>query len=167
MELSKKDRLLLINQYRILASLEKDEASHYNELIQILENGYSIFYSMIDTMIDEGMSEEKSKFVLDILDLYRAIEDVKRKSQSDVIENHPYSYFMGFDGNNETELMAFSRFLVQVQGKFREQEKYLRKNDNMNSHMPMFKKYSRMLTESRKHDIWRMNIDTVVKILEA
>ncbi|MBI6636170.1 YfbU family protein, partial [Pseudomonas paralactis] len=47
-QLTKKDRLILINQYKILASLDKDDESHYLELIQILENGYSIFYPMID-----------------------------------------------------------------------------------------------------------------------
>ena len=48
MKLQKKDRLLLINQYKILAALDKGEESHYLELIEILERGYSIFYSMID-----------------------------------------------------------------------------------------------------------------------
>lgn len=167
MELSKKERLLLINQYKILAALEKDEASHYNELIQILENGYSIFYSMIDSWVSGDMSEEDSRFVLDILDLYRAIEGVKRKSQSDELNSHNYSIFMGFDGNNETECMAFARFLVQVQGKFREQEKYLRNNDNMNSHMPMIPKYMKMLEESKNYDIWNMSVQSALSILNA
>lgn len=167
MDLSKKDRLLLINQYRILAALEKDDASHYNELIKILENGYSIFYSMVDEWISEDMSEREGRFVLEILDLYRAVEDVKRKSKSKKLEDHNYSFFMGFDGNNETKYMAFSRFLVQEQGKFREQEKYLRKNDNMNSHMPMIPKYQRMLDESGKYDIWNMDVEAVLSILNA
>jgi uncharacterized protein YfbU (UPF0304 family) len=167
MDLSKKDRLLLINQYRILASLEKDDASHYNELIKILENGYSIFYSMVDEWISEDMPEEEGRFVLNVLDLYRAIEDVKRKSKSEELDDHHYSFFMGFDGNNETEYMAFSRFLVQEQGKFREQERYFRKNDNMNSHMPMIPKYRRMLDESGKYDIWNMDVQEALSILNA
>lgn len=167
MELSKKDRLLLINQYRILAALEKDDAGHYNELIKILENGYSIFYSMIDEWVSEDMPEEEGQFVLNVLDLYRAIEDIKRRSKSEELNKHHYSFFMGFDGNNETEYMAFSRFLVQEQGKFREQESYLRKNDNMNSHMPMIPKYRRMLEESEKYDIWNMDVQTALSILDV
>lgn len=167
MNLSKKDRLLLINQYKILAALDKDDASHYGELIQILENGYSIFYSMVDEWVSEDMPEEESRFVLEILDLYRAIEDIKKKSRNEDIEKHLYSFFKGFDGNNETEYMAFSRFLIQEQDKFREQEKYLIKNDNMNSHMPMIEKYKRMLVESKKYDIWNMDVEAVITILNA
>lgn len=167
MELTKKDRLLLINQYRILAALNKDDASHYNELIQILERGYSIFYSMVDEWISEDMPEDEGRFVLNILDLYRAIEDIKRKSKSEELESHHYSFFMGFDGNYETEYMGLARFLVQEQDKFREQERYLRKNDNMNSHIPMIPKYQRMLEESKNHDIWNMNIDSALAILNA
>ena len=38
MKLDKKDRLILINQYKILAKLDANDATYYKELIQILEN---------------------------------------------------------------------------------------------------------------------------------
>lgn len=167
MELSKKDRLLLINQYRILAALNESDASHYNELIQILERGYTIFYSMIDEWVSDDMPEDEGKFVLDVLDLYRAIEDVKRSTKDETLEKHHYSHFVGFDGNHETQYMGFSRFLLQEQGKFSEQEKYLRINDNMNSHMPMIEKYKNMLQKSKEIDIWNMNVSEALSILDA
>ena len=101
MKLQMKDRLLLINQYKILAALDKNEESHYLELIEILEHGYSIFYSMVDEWISEDMPEEEGRFVLDILDLYRAIEDVKRSSKDSRLLTHTFGVFPGFDGNNE------------------------------------------------------------------
>ena len=77
MELTKKDRVLLINQYKVLAALNKDEEAYYLELIEVLERGYEIFYSLVDEWISEDMPEDEGRFVLNILDLYRAIEDVK------------------------------------------------------------------------------------------
>lgn len=168
MELSKKDRLLLINQYRILAALDKESGAQYFELIEILERGYSIFYSLIDEWVSEDMPEEEGRFVLNILDLYRAIEDIKRASKDQRILSHDYSFFHGFDGNNETQHMAFCRFLIETQGKFQEQKPYLLRNDNLNSHMPMINKYERMLKAAKDvPNLWRMSADDALVILNA
>lgn len=168
MKLSKKDRVILINQYRLLAALYKDEEAHYRELIGILENGYEIFYSMIDEWISDDMPTEEGKFVLDILELYRAIDDLKRSSKNRELADHHFSFFRGFDGNNETEYMGFCRFLIEEQGKFQEQQQYFLKNDHLNSHMPMIDKYKRMLeVAATVPDIWSMKIEDALKILEA
>lgn len=168
MELSKRDRLILINQYKILASLNKDDADHYQELISILENGYSIFYSQLDEWVSSDMPEEEGRFVLEVLDLYRAIEDVKRSSKDERLMTHDYSFFLGFDGNNETEHMSFCRFVIETQGKFQEQQQYLLKNDNLNSHMPMIEKYSRMLEEAKQlPNKWRLSVDEALRVLNA
>lgn len=168
MEITKRDRLILINQYKILASLNKAEADHYEELISILENGYSIFYSQLDEWISEEMPEEEGRFVLDVLDLYRAIEDVKRATKDSRLLAHHYAFFRGFDGNNETEHMGFCRFLIEKQGKFQEQKQYLLKNDNLNSHMPMTEKYSRMLNEAKGlPNKWSMSADDALRVLDA
>ncbi|WP_219702749.1 YfbU family protein [Marinomonas lutimaris] len=167
MEISKKDRVMLINQYRILALLDENEASHYNELIQILENGYSKFYSLIDQWVSDDMPEEEGELVLNILTLYRAIDSVKSKFKSEEVTQNPYSIFPGFDGNNETEYMSFARFLVKEQGKFREQERYLKDNDDMNSHSPMVNKYKRMIEKSKNIDIWEMGVKEALSILNA
>ena len=145
MKLTKLERLNLINQYTILAKLSPEDAEHYEELKTILEDGYEIFYSSLDQWISEDMPEEEGKFVLDILELYRFIEDFKsRNLNSPVLDSHK-SIFMGFDGNNEGSYMGFARFLILKQGKFSEQKKYLRKNDHLNSHTPMIKIYREML----------------------
>lgn len=121
-KLDVKDRLILINQYKILSKLEPTEANYYKELIEILENGYEIFYSLLNQWIDEEMPRDKSRLVLDILDLYRALEDLKRKTKDDRLLKHFYGKFNGFDGNNESEYLSFTRFLIEVQGKFQEQK---------------------------------------------
>lgn len=168
MKLSKKDRVLLINQYQLLAALYKEEEAHYRELIGILENGYEIFYSMIDEWISDDMPTSEGRFVLNILDLYRAIEDLKRSSKSQELADHYYAFFRGFDGNNETEYMGFCRFLIDEQGKFQEQQQYFLKNDHLNSHMPMIDKYKRMLdVATAVPDVWSMTVKDALRILEA
>jgi uncharacterized protein len=167
MQLTKKERVFLANQYRILAALDSDSSSHYKELIEIVENGYEIFYSAIDEWFSEEMPEIEGKFVLDILDLYRAIEDVKRRTKDNTLLAHYFAIFPGFDGNNETSEMAFCRFLIGRQGKFEEQKQYLSRNDNLNSHMPMKEKYRAMLAAAKLIDIWQMDAKDALQILNA
>lgn len=167
MKLSKKDRIILANQYKILSKLDVDSSEKYEELVEILENGYEIFYNQIGGWISNDHPEEDGRFVLDILDLYRAIDDLKRKTKDDRILNHIYSIFRGFDGNNEAEELSFCRFLVIKQGKFQEQKKYLLENDYFNSHVPMMDKYRAMLEKSKGIDIWNMSIDEALGILDA
>ena len=166
--LTKKDRLILINQYRILAELKKGEESHYLELIDILESGYEVFYSMVDEWISEDMPEHEGRFVLEVLDLYRAIEDVKRSSRDPRLLSHPLCIFPGFDGNNESKYLGFCRFLLEKQGKFQEQQQYLAKNDGMNSHMPMIDSYRRMLKAAGNiSNVRRLSPEEVMAILDA
>ncbi|WCM86542.1 YfbU family protein [Acidovorax sp. NCPPB 3576] len=168
MQLTKKERVFLANQYKILAALDPDSAGHYEELIEIVERGYEIFYSAIDEWFSEEMTETDGKFVLEILDLYRAIEDVKRKTKNAELLSHPFAIFRGFDGNIETNEMAFCRFLIGRQGKFEEQKQYISHNDNLNSHAPMSWKYHAMLNEANKLiDIWQMDAKDAIKILNA
>lgn len=167
-KLTKKDRVFLINQYKILAALNKDEESHYLELIEVLERGYAIFYSLIDKWVANDMRESDGRLVIRILELYRKIEYVKRTTKDVRILSHEYSFFKGFDGNEETELMSFCRFLIEKQGKYQEQDSYKLRNDNLNSHMPMLEKYQRMLeAASDLTDMRQMTAEDVLAVLEA
>jgi uncharacterized protein YfbU (UPF0304 family) len=44
MELTLKDRLVLANQYRILAALYPGEAAHFEKCREAVENGYALDY---------------------------------------------------------------------------------------------------------------------------
>jgi uncharacterized protein YfbU (UPF0304 family) len=168
MDLTKKDRVFLINQYRILAALNENEADHYNELIEILQSGYKIFYSEIDQWVFDDMPEDEGKFVLNILNFYRAIEDLKRSCKSEALSSHYHSIFRGFDGNNETEYMGFARFLINDQGKFAEQQQYLMKNDSLNSHDPMIEKYQRILRKWEElGKNWKLSEEQALEILNS
>jgi hypothetical protein len=153
MDLTKIERQTLINQYEILKLLTDNDGDveHYEELIQILHDGYSIFYDDAVHVYD-GMSKEDCKFVLDVLDMYRAIEDYKHKSpKDDEVQNHVWGIFHGFDGNNETPMLGFTRFLIEKQGKFTEQIPYKDKVDSWNSHAQLVETYERMMAK------WKAN----------
>lgn len=167
MQLNRKERVMLANQYKILAALDPDSSSRYIELMEIVENGYEIFYSMIDEWYRDEMSKEEGQFVLDILDLYRAIEDVKRRTKDSDLISHPSSVFRGFDGNNETAEMAFCRFLIDRQGKFEEQKRNASRNGSFNSHTPMKEKYRRMLEAADSVDIWTMDSQEALQIINS
>jgi uncharacterized protein YfbU (UPF0304 family) len=166
--MNKKERLILINQYEILAALKPDEESHYKELIKILSEGYEIFYDTLTEWIDEGMDETKSRFVLDVFDLYRAIHSATLKSEDEKVTQHHLSYFHGFDGNYEAEYLSFARFLVEDQGKFAEQKGYLDKNDSMNSPTEMVHTYRAMLKAHQEiGKSFTLSDEELLRILDA
>ena len=53
MELSKKDRIILHNQYEILKRLDTDNAELYEEYQGILLNGFEYLYDDIGSLLDE------------------------------------------------------------------------------------------------------------------
>ena len=169
MEIEKKDRLILINQYTILQFLDPDSRNSYEEKVEILRDGYKIFYSDLDISLDDDMPEEKSEFVLSTLSVYRMIEYYKNKHQDDAeICDHPLATFRGFDGNNESEYLGFTRFLINQQEKFEEQKKYERETDGFNSHIPMVSAYARMVNKWRALGCgYEIPKDVVLEILNA
>ncbi len=167
MSISKKDRLFLINQYKILSELKEDEADHYNNMATILENGYERLYYMIDEKVADNMPSEAGQFVLDILTLYGNIECIKRSLKSKAIDGHYLSYFNGFDGNNETEYMEFAIFLIDTQEMFTEQKRYFSQNDHLNSHAPMIETYRRMLEKSKEFNMPNIGEKEVLEIFKS
>lgn len=168
MKISKKDRLILINQYRILAVLYPEDREHYDELAKILEDGYSIFYGQTTERLSTDLPEDEGKLVLNILDFYRMIEDFKRTNKNTIIGEHAYGSFPGFDGNNETSHLSFVRFLIDDQKKFSEQRNYFKHYDSFNSHMPMRQKYRRMIDKWQNHgnSKWRLSESEILEILD-
>lgn len=138
MNLDLKDRLILANQYRILAALYPDDAEYYKRNEEIVENGYEIAYDWLSESISSGgMSEAACREVMNILDMFRklgyAYEELPDKSGIDAREVR----FSGFDGNNESAQLLFHEFL-EKQGKWKE-------SPARNSHSHLIGMYRRML----------------------
>ena len=144
MQLTKIERLMLSNQFRILAKLYPDEAKAFENYRKVVEEGFTLDYSRLSKHIEEEVPESTCEYVLDVLELFSdlkfAYKDLKDKSG---IEEHSIS-FRGFDGNNETVMMSYAIYYVKDLGKFSGFESI-----DFNSHMPTTGIYSQML------DAWR------------
>jgi uncharacterized protein YfbU (UPF0304 family) len=140
MELTVKERLFLINQYRILQHLSgKEDAEHYKHACQILEAGYTNEYGSFVDMFSElplnGCDE-----VVDILDMHRHLNDAFESLADKSGINASLVKFGGFDGNNEGRHMSYATFLIKDQGKWQEF-----KHIDLNSHHTTLARYREML----------------------
>lgn len=143
MELSKKERWFLSNQYRILEKLYPDNADHYARCARIVEAGYEPEYDSITEYICDPITSEACSEISDILAMYESLQlaydDLKDREG---IEEGKIK-FQGFDGNSETDEIGYARFLINEQKKFQD----LRRTENINSHRPSIGYYRRMLKE--------------------
>lgn len=150
MKLDKKDRLILSNQLKILEILYHEESDYYAQHRKALEEGYALHYDWLFENIHDEMSVEDCKKVLDILDMYRAITFSYRKLEDKgELESHSYFKFRGFDGNYETKLMAYARYLMIDLDRYQEL-RYDQLSPELNSHTKMMSKYENMLSEWEK-----------------
>lgn len=144
MELTRLERLSLWNQYEVLKLLDKGRKDYYERCQSILSNGYRARYeSLAQHITGDELSEEDTHFVSDVLNMFDALARIGEGGGRKL--NIAGSSFAGFDGNNETELMGYARFLIEKEEKWT----YLGIK-NFNSHMPLRPFYSRMLVEFNK-----------------
>ncbi|MET3134478.1 uncharacterized protein YfbU (UPF0304 family) [Oxalobacteraceae bacterium GrIS 1.11] len=111
LDLTDKERLMLANQYEILAKLGNDE--HSALIAETLRDGHKWLYHQLLQDILPNLPDEKADFVLEILGIYR---DMKKSYDllfdKGGIEEQDVR-FPGFDGNNETDLLFFTKRLIK------------------------------------------------------
>jgi len=165
MDLTVIERLLISNQFRILAKLYPEEEEYYSVQRKALENGYKLHYAEIVENFYEEMTEQECLEVVDILDMYRALtfsfENLKEKEGIREEEIH----FDGFDGNNETRQYLYARYFILDLDRFTELT-YGQKNPELNSHSARLKKYRNMLAVWKlykdKHDLSSKQIRAIL-----
>ena len=178
-----KDRLILANQYEILARLSTDEyeVKQYENMRDILYKGYVWGYDLVSEGLYNEMSEVECRFVLDVLDMYGNLyfswersDEAKKSIQETLV------LFKGFDLNDtqESKYYSFYRFLVEDLNRFNEFKDWLDngKIDGFNSHGfgPSMEKLERMVQKSKelnkirleRHDL-HFTKDEIEEILNA
>jgi len=144
MELTKKERLAFIYQLRLLEALYPDEASNFSQKRIALEDGFTLHYEWLFESLNDDLSEEQCREVLDILDMYRAITfSLKNLDENDALHKHRLAKFRGFDGNNEGQLMAYVRYFIVDLDRYGELKEG--KLPSFNSHTQMLGTYQAML----------------------
>ncbi len=141
-KLSKKDRLTLINQYRILEKLEPEGATEYQNLITILQDGYEFEYHRLYELVSDPMSEDEGREVIQILMLFEALGDAyKNLEDKEGIDEYNIQ-FHGFSGNDETSHASYVEYLVEKANKFG----HVVKRGDYNSHSESLPDYRKMLS---------------------
>ena len=144
MQLSKKDRVILIHQHQILQKLVPEEAAEHEKAIEILRYGYELLYDEIyqNVFEEEILSKDDCLEVWETLSMFDSID---RTIQHLGLDHAPdrTTMFFGYDGNNEGGFLGFAEFTVTKDNRFTylpmERENYF------NSHMPARSVYQRML----------------------
>lgn len=158
---SKKERLILKNQYKLLMALEPDNREHYENLVKILEHGYTRNYFEVYNDLYDEIPIEVCEEVAKILELHRFLtfsrNDLTASDKAQIpVESIA---FIGFDGNDETEHLSYARFILVDSDRYQELQK---KDSEYNSHCNTLYKYREML------DKWeslgfkkRLNVDEI------
>lgn len=161
--MEKIERLNLINQLLILEKLYPDDAEYYARNRKALEQGYVLHYSWLTEHVYDEFPIEESKFVLDVLEMYRSITFSYQRIHRD--KQIPSNLkFIGFDGNNESEHMGYTQYFINELDRFTEL-KYDDALPYFNSHCPMIGKYKLMLVTWKKinsHDLTMQQIEQLL-----
>ena len=143
MELTKKERLFLYNQYEILRILNSDDAAEkkrYEMLQEIVGQGYEFEYEKLGHF-EEKMSKEESKFVLDILQMYRVLNDSYEElteTEKSEIDIHDIT-FHGFDGHVDSLELSYLRFIFEEGEKYTEIIGNMKDLDSHHDYRPMYR----------------------------
>jgi uncharacterized protein len=161
MTISKPERLIIANQFKILEILDPTNKKEYELNREIVERGFSFDYDEVLKYVFDELSLRECERVLDILamytDLYQAVQ-----------EHHlPKITFPGFDGNNEPGCLSYARFYIEKLGRFADIPKISQSND-LNSHSMTEDIYNRMLDAWRESkDLNNLTPEDVKRILDA
>ena len=108
MEMTHAQRLILTNQYKIMAMLEPENAERFRRYQTIIERGYALQMRELDKEFGE-LSEATCRTVIDIMEMHHALHvswsNLKEKSQTD----ERRLAFLGFDAATEARLLGYVR----------------------------------------------------------
>lgn len=114
MDLTKIERLLLLNQFKIRKVI--DQTAEFDEAIEVLTAGYKSEYSNLVAGLADDMPEDDARFVVDLFTMYRCIETYRDQNPMDApVVDHQWSQFRGFDQTKESRFVAYARFCVAMQ----------------------------------------------------
>lgn len=138
-------RLVLANQYEMMASLEPELADDYRDLADRIRRWWPLeslepVQWMSETR-ENPLTSEDQGFVLDVLELFDALQRAEGEGKVGG-EDRKAVAFPGFCGNHEGKYLGFLDWLRD-----HERFRYVRLRDpaDSNSHMPTIGLYRRML----------------------
>jgi uncharacterized protein YfbU (UPF0304 family) len=163
-QLTRTERLILANQYRILRSTDPSEAEFYEKALDALESGYELAIESLFDSMSEDLDVDECRLVVNAMAVYDAIQRSVGALEDKSVVDDWHTKFHGFDGNNETAYMTYARFIINREDRFT----YLKLGDDgVNSHMPRVETY-RAMVRKWKEDFdgsYAMNADQLRELL--
>jgi uncharacterized protein YfbU (UPF0304 family) len=147
MKLSRTERWMLANQYRILAALDPARAAQYNDCVVALEKGYAkVIDRMAEHVSRDDTDRKESEEVDAILGMFDALQRGFRVLEDPYGIDPRQLVFPGFDAKTEADYLGYAQFLI-------ERERWperLEAARNLDTRTPMLRIYRRMLDEYRR-----------------
>lgn len=157
MQLTLAERLLLRNQLKIMKALNIPDSSpdQYDEQIAILEGGYAVYYpDVLSGLNRDGTDASVTAEVLEILDMFRALDTAKRKGLT------VSRGFEGLDANNDPHY-GFAHFVLDVQGSYAESGPA--RNSHSSATLPRYRRmFSTWQSQGRSHTLSQADVDAIL-----
>ncbi|MCS3662328.1 YfbU family protein [Salinibacter ruber] len=163
MDLTKYQRLVLVNQYRILEKVDPERADQHEKTRKVFERGYEMAYDWRTDSIDEPVSQGECEFVFDVLDMFNELQRGYDQHNPEGIERREVE-FPGFDTSvDEIGMLSWAEFAINELGRWGRVDI---KGNDLDSHMPLREAYGRMLdawAESEdKHNLSEQDLRRVL-----
>lgn len=149
-KLNEVERLMLLNQYRILAALDESRSREYTQYADVLQKGHAGFYGDMFDTLSEGTSENDLNESNDILTMFNFIDNAVATlapAQRELLDLQQLN-FAGFDGNRDKHY-AITEFMIEKMDRF-EEYKGRRLNSHTSSSLPKYRKMLVVFNEARK-----------------
>ena len=167
LNLTNVERLILGNQYRILAKLNEGthDEEYFQKKVEILDRGYAWYYG--DLLVSEPLPIEVSVETMDILDMFRQIDAYVSQLKDNEREtlNVEKLTFKGFDANNDPHY-GFAKFIIEKDDRYGERKgMYL--NSHTNSTLPRYRRMLEVYRAIRGKDFKNLTLDDLKMIQEV
>ncbi len=166
MEMTHTQRLILSNQYAIMALLDPLQKAKYTRLKHIIEQGYELQIQEIGQDFSH-LPEALCLSVIQALEMHHALQESYAQLPEKEQKALPLQrlQFHGFDSKTEMPLLKYTRFLLDIEQRF---PTFPRTDHQFDTQLSMLEKYKRMIAlwENCPRQ-YHLSLTEIQQILEA
>lgn len=144
MDMTDAQRLILSNQYQLMAQLDPQQAQKYRRLQTIVERGYGLQMSELNQNYGQ-LNNDQCREIIEIMEMYHAMQEsnkILNDNERQQVDQRRLE-FLGFDLATEAQQVHYVRFLTSSEGLY---SQFDQQQHHFNSQIPMLAKYRRMLS---------------------
>ncbi|MFC0309462.1 YfbU family protein [Gallibacterium trehalosifermentans] len=164
MEMTSTQRLILANQYELMALLNPEQAAYYRRLKTIVQSGFAKELQELDKGFSY-LTEAECKMVRDTLEMYHALQVSYNNLQDPSAVSAHQIKFVGYCAVREKKYCQYVKFLRETEKLYTDVVFYTEDSD---AQVCMAEKYQKMLAMWRAcpHE-YHLSVEEIRKILNA